>query len=296
VREYDFRRPTKLTREHLRVLQIALEAFARGTTTSLTGALRNGVRMDLIGIEQFSYDDYITSLPNPTFLSLFTLDPLPGKAALALPLDATMAVLDHMLGGPGATVQPERPLTSMEGVLTRTLLENIVEELSLALAPLTALTPELGVFEYNPALAQVTGASETVIVGRFSLALPTRRCEVTLCLPFSSFAPALDKAGMPTLSPREQAARADASRKMATRLEQVPVEVTVRMAPAMLAAEDLINLTEGTLVRLRHPSAVPLEVTAADVTFAHAIPCAHRRRLAAEIVPSPLPVNSKDQH
>ncbi|MCW2619949.1 MAG: fliM [Modestobacter sp.] len=54
-RTYDFRRPTKLSREHVRILQIAQENFARQATTTLTSILRTGARMELVGIEQFSY-------------------------------------------------------------------------------------------------------------------------------------------------------------------------------------------------------------------------------------------------
>src|SRR3954449_3410034 len=64
-RTYDFRRPTKLSRDHVRVLQIAEEAFARQATTHLTSLLRTGARMELAGIEQFSYDDYVATLPEP---------------------------------------------------------------------------------------------------------------------------------------------------------------------------------------------------------------------------------------
>ena len=71
-RTYDFRRPTKLSREHVRVLQIAQEAFARQATTILTTFLRAGARLELVGIEQSSYDDYIVTLPNPVFISTFT--------------------------------------------------------------------------------------------------------------------------------------------------------------------------------------------------------------------------------
>ena len=71
-RTYDFRRPTKLSREHVRVLQIAQEAFARQATTILTTFLRAGARLELVGIEQFSYDDYVVTLPNPVFISTFT--------------------------------------------------------------------------------------------------------------------------------------------------------------------------------------------------------------------------------
>ena len=36
---YDFRHPTKLSREHVRLLQMAYETFARRLTTVLTGGL-----------------------------------------------------------------------------------------------------------------------------------------------------------------------------------------------------------------------------------------------------------------
>lgn len=296
MREYDFRRPTKLSRDHVRVLQIALEAFARGVSSTLTAALRNGVRMDLDGIEQFSYDEYISSLDNPVFLSLFTIEPLPGRAALAMPLDSAMASIDHLVGGPGAQQQPSRAMTSMETILMRSLLDRIMTELSAALGPLAAVTPEVNAVEYNPALAQVTGASETVIIGRFSLTLPSRKCEVTLCLPFSAFAASLDKAGAPTLSAREQAERAAASAAMTRRLEHVPVEVAVRLSPTQMRADALLGLTPGEIIPLGHQRAVPLEVTAADVTFARAIPWQHRSRLAAQITATTHTPTTKDSH
>src|SRR5689334_1726733 len=113
-RTYDFRRPTKLSRDHVRVLQIAQEAFSRQATTHLTSMLRTGARLELAGIEQFSYDDYVATLPEPIFIATFTIEPLAGKGMLAYPLDMAMASVDHMLGGSGAAEQPNRPMTGME--------------------------------------------------------------------------------------------------------------------------------------------------------------------------------------
>src|SRR3712207_7863315 len=75
------------------------EAFARQTTTVLTTMLRAGARLELLTIEQHSYDDYVASLPDPCFLATFTIEPLAGKGVLAYPLDIAMAAVDHMLGG-----------------------------------------------------------------------------------------------------------------------------------------------------------------------------------------------------
>src|SRR4051794_25614654 len=127
-RTYDFRRPTKLSREHVRVLQIAQEGFARQATTVLTTLLRAGARLELSSIEQFSYDDYLATLPEQVFIATFTLEPLAGKGLLAYPLDMAMATVDHMLGGAGTAEQPMRPMTAMETAITHHLLGRLLAE------------------------------------------------------------------------------------------------------------------------------------------------------------------------
>ena len=142
-RTYDFRRPTKLSREHVRVLQIAQEAFARQTTTVLTTMLRAGARLELLGIEQHSYDDYVASLPDPCFLATFTIEPLAGKGVLAYPLDIAMAAVDHMLGGSGAADQPDRPMTVMETAITNHLLNRLLQEFTASFTHVVELQPEI---------------------------------------------------------------------------------------------------------------------------------------------------------
>ena len=43
---YDFRHPTKLSREHARILQVITETFARRLTTLLTSGLRQLCHVD----------------------------------------------------------------------------------------------------------------------------------------------------------------------------------------------------------------------------------------------------------
>jgi flagellar motor switch protein FliM len=284
-RTYDFRRPTKLSREHVRILQIAQENFARQATTTLTSMLRTGARMELVGIEQYSYDDYIATLPGSYFLATFTLEPLPGKGVLAYPLDTAMAIVDHMLGGAGAGEQPNRPMTGMESTITGHLLDRLLDELAAAFAHITPLQPAMDSVEYNPQLAQAAAGSETVMVGTYSMRVGSREPEATLVLPFSSFAPALDNAASPQLSESARHKRQRALEALTERLQDVPVDVSVRFNPLEVPSGDLLSLAVGDVLLLRHAQDNPLQVTTNDVTFAHALPSNHRRRLAAEIVP-----------
>jgi flagellar motor switch protein FliM len=286
-RTYDFRRPTKLSREHVRILQIAQEGFARQATTILTSMLRTGARMELLGIEQFSYDDYIATLPTPIFITTFTMEPLPGKGMLAYPLDAAMAIVDHMLGGSGAGDQPDRPMTAMETTITGHLLDRLLGELANAFAHLAPLQPAVDGVEYNPQLAQAATGSETVMVATYEMRIGAREPKATLMLPFSSFATALTNAASPQLSESAVAKRQRATEALKERLSHVPVDVSVRFAPLEVPSADLLTLAVGDVLLLRHPRDSPLEVTTNDVTFASAIASNHRRRLAAEIVPDP---------
>ncbi|MCZ2804161.1 flagellar motor switch protein FliM [Modestobacter sp. VKM Ac-2983] len=284
-RTYDFRRPTKLSREHVRILQITQESFARQATTTLTSLLRTGVRVELTGIEQFSYDDYIATLPASWFVATFTLEPLAGKGVLAWPLDTAMAMVDHMLGGSGAGDQPNRPMTGMESSITGHLLARLLDELGQAFAPVTTLAPTLDSVEYNPQLAQAASGSETVMVATYSMRIGAREPEVTLVLPFSSFAGPLNNAASPQLSETAKHKRQRALEAITERLNDVPVDVSVRFNPLEVPSGDLLSLAVGDVLLLRHAQDSPLQVTTNDVTFAHALPSNHRRRLAAEIVP-----------
>src|SRR3954462_3587315 len=286
-RTYDFRRPTKLSREHVRVLQIAQEAFARQATTILTTFLRAGARLELIGIEQSSYDDYIVTLPNPVYISTFSLEPVAGKGMLAYPLDIAMAIVDHMLGGSGRADQPSRPMTAMEPTITNHLLDRLLDEFAVAFAAITDIQPALLGHEYNPQLAQAAAGSDTVMVASFTMAVGSREGEATLVLPFSSFAQALNNAASPQLSDTALAKRKRAAEALTARLNLVPVDVSVRFAPLTGSSADLLSLAVGDFLLLRHPPDAPLEVTTNDVTFAYAIASNHRRRLAAAIVPTP---------
>jgi len=286
-RTYDFRRPTKLSREHVRVLQIAQEAFARQATTILTTLLRAGARMELVGIEQFSYDDYLVTLPDQVFITTFTIEPLAGKGMLAYPLDMAMATVDHMLGGSGRAQQPSRPMTAMETTITTHLLTRLLDEFARSFATITELQPALNGFEYNPQLAQAAAGSDTVMVATFAMAVGSREGEATLVLPFSSFAQALNNAASPQLSETALAKRKRATEALTARLNLVPVDVSVRFAPLSVSSADLLSLAVGDVLLLRHPPDSPLEVTTNDVTFAYAIASNHRRRLAAAIVPTP---------
>jgi len=95
---YDFRRPDKFSKEHLRSLRILHESFARMLGSSLTSYLSAGVQVRLTMLEQGTYDEYIQSLPTPTVIYVVGLAPLPGQAVVELNLPVARVLIDRLLG------------------------------------------------------------------------------------------------------------------------------------------------------------------------------------------------------
>jgi flagellar motor switch protein FliM len=282
---YDFRRPTKLSREHVRTLQIAYETFARQYATLLTTSLRVVAHVGLVSVEQLTYDEYVSALENPTVMATFSAEPLPGVGILEFSLSTAMTFVDHLLGGTGSPDQPARPMTDIETMLVRGILDRALAEFRYALESLVQLQPKLGAIEYNPQFLQAAAPSDTVVVASFEMRVGQTECLATLCIPFNSLLPRLQSAvGRGPLSTQQKRAREAAAVQMATALEGAPLDVAVRFEPTTIRSDEVIGFNVGDIVPLRHLASRPLSVTADDVHFAHAVPGAHGKRLACLVV------------
>jgi flagellar motor switch protein FliM len=283
---YDFRRPIKLSRDHVRTLQIAFETYARSCGTLLTTRLRVVSNVTLGSIEQQNYDEYIASLANPTVIAMVSLDPLPGTVLMEMSSSMVMTAIDHMLGGPGGP-QPERPLTEVEMPLLRGLLDRMLGELKYGFESLVHLEPKLREIEYNAQFLRAHQPGDAVVVASFDMKIGTEECLASICLPFTTILPVLEKQETIELTPAERMVRESSYRNITAGLSAAPIDVAVRFHPIHMRTDDIVDLRPGDVVPLGHPTSVPLEVTVNETVFAHAVPGNQGARLACLVVPSP---------
>jgi flagellar motor switch protein FliM len=290
---YDFRRPIKLSREHVRTLQIAFETYARSCGTLLTTRLRAVSSVTLASIEQLTYDEYVAALSNPTVIATVSIDPLPGTVLVEMSSSAAMTAIDHMLGGPGGP-QPERPLTEVEMPLLRGLLERMLGELRYGFETLVDISPKLREIEYNAQFLRAHQPGDAVVVASFEMKIGTEECVASICLPFNTILPVLEKQETIELSPAERMVRDAALRNLTAGLSAAPIDVAVRFQPIRMRTDDIVDLRPGDVVPLGHPTSLPLEVTVNETVFAHAVPGNQGARLACLVVPSPPEASSKE--
>ncbi|MBV9822265.1 MAG: flagellar motor switch protein FliM [Actinobacteria bacterium] len=281
---YDFRRPTKLSRDHVRALQMCYETYARRVTTLLTSGLRQLCQVNLVAIEHQSYEEYISTLSPTTVLAMLDMGPLPGTALLEFSVPTALACVDYLLGGPGGE-QPTRQLTDLESGLLRNLIEQMLSVLRYAVEPTIGMDPVLRTLEFNPQFVQATGASDGVIVGSFQMRVGNQVCVSTLCVPFASLLPRLQvgKEGRAQTA-AEQLAEQQAAQQVRAALGNVPVEVSLSFDAVQLTPQEIVRLEPGDVVALPHRVTTPLKVTSGGVTFAHALAGRQGSRLAGLVV------------
>lgn len=121
---YDFRRPDRVSKDQMRVLQNLHENFARVLSTTLTSYLRTLVEVDLVSVDQLTYNEFVMSVTNPSCIYVYQMEPLTGKAIFEINPSLVFFMIDRLFGGPGKAMQYNRELTDIE----RTVMNKIVED------------------------------------------------------------------------------------------------------------------------------------------------------------------------
>jgi flagellar motor switch protein FliM len=289
---YDFGRPTKLAREHGRLLEMVYETVARQWATVLGSELGASCTVVLTGVEQISYDDYISGLASPNLLAVFNPEPHPGSGFLQLPVETGFNAIERMLGGTGGE-QPKRVPTEIETQLILRLAERLLSELHYGLAAITDVKAALRTLEVNPQFVQVAAATDLYIVATFAITIGDASAPATVAMPAAVLAMRSNDSGV---DPVAQAERLRSRSTMGSLVADVPVDVIVRFVPRAMPSQQLLQLRVGDVVNLVHPVDRPLEIVSAGVVCAQGVAGTQGTRAAclvtASVTSSAIPTSA----
>jgi flagellar motor switch protein FliM len=286
LQPFDFRAPHNLSREQLRALQMVHDTASRRMTTVFATSFRVPVQVSVAGIEQMPWDSFSSSAPDPTYLAVVALEPLSGNGVLHVPLSLVMTMVDLLLGGDGRGDMPNRPLTDIEAVLVRDLVDRLLNELVEAIEPLYALTAGVTAQESNLQFTQIAAPADPTVVVTYRVQLGQRSDVVAFCVPVRTLQPVLDAAAnLAQVDGRRRGGKNDVSRDAITDgLLDVLVDVSLCFRQVTCTPTEILSLEVGDILPLHHASNVPLTVLAADRPVFTAKPGRRGRRLAFHVV------------
>ncbi len=290
----DFRRPSGFTRDAVRNLAAVHELLTRRVATGWGAQLRAVVQLEEVGIDQVTYQEYLASMPTPNTLALVELPPLPAPVIVELNTQLSLTLVDRLLGGRGTNVvqlSTVRRLTDVETALLSHLMTHVTGGLAEALAPAIAEPPRLLGIEYNPQLVQVAAPSDRVVLLTYRLGITqglTAEGLLTVCYPSATATPVLEAVGgQPHQGDRSDDIASAPDTSLVARLEDVPVDLRVGLAPSRVGAADLEALRVGDVLRLDHRVGQPIIVSAGGTPVAHGHVGRHGARLAVQLGAAP---------
>jgi flagellar motor switch protein FliM len=269
----------------VRAFQIVHETFARQLSTVLATTLRSVAHCSLTTVEQLTYDEYVRSLPNPSYMVILSLSPLPGAAVLQLPLPITFAAIDRLLGGSGDALSPKRPLTEIESNLMRGLIDRTLRELEYAYESLVRVEAEVVQQEFNPQFAQIAAPSDMALAVSFETRIGEKRGTSSICIPYATMQPVLEHLASQSLFHGSGTHDiVEWNRALEHALSGVGVELSVSFDHVALTSSDIVGLRVGDVVPLNHPINKPVRVSVDGVDCYDAVTGRRGKRLACLIV------------
>jgi len=260
VREYDFKRPERVSKEQMRALETLHDSFARSYGALLSGFLRTIMEVKVANIEQMTFSEFTHNLPNPTCFNLLSCEPLEGNICMEISPLIIYPVIDRLLGGSNADLFiPQRPLTAIELRLVSKIIDRGMRALEEAWSSILSLKFKLEETESNPVLVQIVPPNEVVVVVGFELKMGGRAGTMSLCIPYNVIEPVIDKLSNQTWSAYKRNRKDDQLRhRLAGHLETAKVTVSSVLADTTIKLSDLMNLNVGDVVLTNKPASGPL--------------------------------------
>ena len=258
VSVYDFRRPDRVAKEQLRSLHYLHDRFAMNVTTSLSAFLRSMTEVSIVSVDQVTYSEFLSSLPDPTAFYALSLQPLDMLGALELNPAVAFTMVDRMLGGTGDSPMPDRPLTEIEQNVVDSVVKLMLDHLTETWKAVSTVTFRMQARETRPQMLQVSGPNEIVIRLGFAVRVGETRGTLNLCIPASAIEAVGSSFERAWHRTRRQPT-AEETARLTANLGRVPLSVTAQLETA-LPARELLAMQPGDVVHLGHSARQPLTV------------------------------------
>jgi len=264
IKEYDFKRPERISKDQMRALQTLHDTFARNFGASLSGFLRTIVEIRIAHAEQMTYSEFIGSLPNPTSFNLVNCLPLDGQMCLEMSPLIIYPIIDRLLGGSNQELFiPQRSMTLIETRLIQKILLRGMAALAEAWESVKKIDFKLGEMESNPQIVQIVPPNEVVVVIGFEIKMTNRAGTMSLCIPFNVIEPLIDDLSAQNwfMSGRNRGEH-QWEKLISQRLSDAMLDIAGVLAETTITIAELRGLEVGDVIMTDKPAVSPVTLTA----------------------------------
>ena len=265
IRSYEFKRAVRFSKDHIRSLTRIHENFARYLTTYFSAQLRTFVQINVVGVEQLPYDEFIRSIPKMTILNIFEAKPLEGRMVLEVHPNIAFAMLDRLLGGLGETPNKINNLTEIETIVLERIFSRAFESLREAWKTVMEIHPRLEALETNPQFMQIVSPNETIALVSMSTKIGETTGMINLCIPHVVIEPVMPRLSVHHWFVSQKKTRApEEVQALHTRLEKANLPIIAELGTSSITVQEFLNLAVGDVIALQQSSEEPIKIKVGD--------------------------------
>ncbi len=284
VKNYDFTRPSKFSKEHLRTLEIIFEHYGRLLSTNLPVYLRKNIQVEVMNSEAVTYMEFSNALSNPVLLGIVNLDPLEGSIIVEMASQLGYTIVDRMLGGEGEPLDKVREFSEIELLIIERIMTTCVQLLREPWSNVVDIHPRLERIETNSQFAQIISPSEMIAIITINIRIGEIEGLMNICLPYLTLEPVMDKLNTKfwysSMQERNEMEYADDIEAL---ISKTIVPVTAILGNSRISVADFSTLQVGDVVRLGSMVNQELDVYVGSIKKFTALPGASGKNYAVRI-------------
>lgn len=259
VREYDFRTANRFHKEQIRTLNVIYDTFGRLLSNYLSGTLRVMANVEVLGIEELKYQEFINALPSPVVLAILRQPPLAGPILFEISPDIAYAMISRLLGGQPTFIAGSREFTEIELVIIERMLRQFLPLFVEGWNKVIKTSVSLDRIETSPQFAQIVAANETVALISINVRLGETDGLVNICLPQLALEPVNSQLSTKMMYQASETHHSKPVKEDITaRISRTRLDVTAVFNATSATVREVLELAPGDVLRLDHSASEPL--------------------------------------
>lgn len=284
VKEYDFARPSKFAKEHLRTLEIIFEHYARLLSTTLPAYMRTVCQVDVINSEAVSFSEFSNALSNPILLGVVDFYPMKGNIVLDMSVKIGYSVIDRLLGGKGESLDKERDFSEIELTIIEKMMTIFVDLLVEPWENVLDLEPRLEKIETNSQFAQVISPTEIIALITLNLKIGNVEGLVNVCIPHNCIEPIIEKLNTKFWYASLTETNEDIYKEVIERrIAKALIPVKAILGKSIITVNDFVALQVGDIIKLNSKIDDDIIIKVGDLDKFKAKPGLHEKKNAVQI-------------
>lgn len=227
----------KFDDKDIHILDYVYKEFAKILTSSI---FRNSNgRVSLEFIQEMRYEEFMHSIPYPTALAAFKLNPLDGYLLLETSPSLMFQIEDILSGKLNTRRKDLEEFSEVDKNVSMKVANNVIEYLEEAWSRVLKVKPEVEYLEFDLSKVNLYSNNESIVLASFSVNIEEEITIFNICIPYSS----IEK-----YSGKLEVKRVNSGTQLSSNFGDANLNVKVVLDNIQLSLRELMDLEKGTIL------------------------------------------------